>query len=305
MESFLIGWSRYFSKMKILDQWRNAPFCSIRWMKVLGTRSFWQMIVLRKDNWPNPVKPLKKICIYCRVIRHDDDNADLLLLGFISFSLVMLEKPIATICIPRSAVETFLPCSSLTTDEDEEPKCEENVLTSSPSLLSLITVIMFDDGCRMQGKMSLMSRGGVQELQVLIFFLAFFHVLSTLLTFTLGAAKVQFFSFFTVFLFYFSTLFFSWVSWLVMTFLDHLIWVLQMKRWEHWEAETRTLEYQFSNGMFIFSFFEMCFIWHKEFTWVCILYDIDPRRFQFIHQTSFGRRHLRYWSQYRLLRLPV
>ncbi|XP_042044730.1 MLO-like protein 12 [Salvia splendens] len=143
-------------------------------------------------------------------------KSDLLLLGFISFSLVMLEKPIATICIPRSAAETFLPCKSLTTDEDEEPKCEEN------------------------GKMSLMSRGGVQELQVLIFFLAFFHVLSTLLTFTLGAAK--------------------------------------MKRWEHWEAETRTLEYQFSN---------------------------DPRRFQFIHQTSFGRRHLRYWSQYRLLRLPV
>ncbi|KAG6419176.1 hypothetical protein SASPL_121388 [Salvia splendens] len=174
------------------------------------------------------------------VIRHDGDNADLLLLGFISFSLVMLEKPIATICIPRSAAETFLPCKSLTTDEDEEPKCEENVLTSSPSLLSLISGIMFDDGCRMQGKMSLMSRGGVQELQVLIFFLAFFHVLSTLLTFTLGAAK--------------------------------------MKRWEHWEAETRTLEYQFSN---------------------------DPRRFQFIHQTSFGRRHLRYWSQYRLLRLPV
>ncbi|XP_042045418.1 MLO-like protein 6 [Salvia splendens] len=61
--------------------------------------------------------------------------------------------------------------------------------------------------------------------------------------------------------------------------LQQLVTLMEkMKRWEHWEAETRTLEYQFSN---------------------------DPRRFQFIHQTSFGRRHLRYWSQYRLLRLPV
>lgn len=143
-------------------------------------------------------------------------KSDLLLLGFISLSMTMLEKQIASICIPKGVTESFLPCQTLTTDEEEEPKCAEN------------------------GKMSLISAAGVQELQVLIFFLAFFHVLSSFLTFSLGAAK--------------------------------------MKRWEHWEAETKTMEYQFSN---------------------------DPRRFQFIHQTSFGRRHLRYWSELRLLRLPV
>ncbi|KAH6773661.1 hypothetical protein C2S52_003435 [Perilla frutescens var. hirtella] len=143
-------------------------------------------------------------------------KSDLMLLGFISLFLTVFEKRIATICIPKGIGESFLPCQNPSTDEEEEPKCQEN------------------------GKMSLMSRAGVQELQVLIFFLAFFHVLSSFLTFSLGAAK--------------------------------------MKRWEHWEAETRTLEYQFSN---------------------------DPRRFQFIHQTSFGKRHLRYWSDLRSLRLPV
>ncbi|CAI9087370.1 OLC1v1021427C2 [Oldenlandia corymbosa var. corymbosa] len=81
---------------------------------------------------------------------------------------------------------------------------------------------------------------GAQQLQMLIFTLAFFHVFSSLITFSLGEAK--------------------------------------MRRWEAWEAETRTMEYQFSN---------------------------DPRRFQFIHQTSFGKRHLRSWSEHRIFRLPV
>ncbi|KAK4439991.1 MLO-like protein 12 [Sesamum alatum] len=143
-------------------------------------------------------------------------KSDLMLLGFISLLLTVLEKSIASICIPEGAAESFLPCKSLTSDEEDESKCQE------------------------QGKASLMSRLAVQQLQMLIFFLAFFHVLSSFLTFSLATAK--------------------------------------MKRWEHWEAETRTLEYQFSN---------------------------DPRRFQFIHQTSFGKRHLKFWSERRLLRLPV
>ncbi|XP_027770010.1 MLO-like protein 2 [Solanum pennellii] len=44
------------------------------------------------------------------------------------------------------------------------------------------------------------------------------------------------------------------------------------------EAETTTLDYQFSH---------------------------DPRRFQLIHQTSFGKRHLNFWSEHRFLRFPV
>ncbi|XP_073286335.1 MLO-like protein 12 [Primulina huaijiensis] len=141
-------------------------------------------------------------------------KSDLMLLGFISLLLTVLERPIASICIPESIAESFLPCENFTIDEQEESKCQE------------------------QGKASLLSRVGVQQLQMLIFFLAFFHVLSSFLAFSLGTAK--------------------------------------MKRWERWEAETRTLEYQFSN---------------------------DPRRFEFIHQTSFGRRHLKFWSGHRFLRL--
>ncbi|KAK4740625.1 hypothetical protein SAY87_024213 [Trapa incisa] len=148
----------------------------------------------------------------------DNIKSELMMLGFISLLLTVLEKPIANICIPKNVGETFLPCSSLASDEDTEEETK----------------------CLNQGKVSLLSRVGVRELQYLIFILALFHSLSCILTFGLGMAK--------------------------------------MRKWEAWEAETRTLDYQFAN---------------------------DPRRFKLLHQTSFGRRHIKYWSDHRLLRWPV
>ncbi|KAG8371349.1 hypothetical protein BUALT_Bualt13G0078500 [Buddleja alternifolia] len=44
----------------------------------------------------------------------------------------------------------------------------------------------------------------------------------------------------------------------------------KMGRWKSWENETRTVEYQFSH---------------------------DPERFRFARETSFGRRHLSFWSK--------
>ncbi|KAH7568861.1 hypothetical protein JRO89_XS06G0062900 [Xanthoceras sorbifolium] len=148
----------------------------------------------------------------------DKIKSDLMLFGFISLLLTVSEKPIANICITKSLAETFLPCGSNDSDaySQEETKCLE------------------------QEKVSFLSRDGVRQLQFLIFILAFFHSLSSVLTFSLGMAK--------------------------------------MKRWGSWEAETRTLEYQFTN---------------------------DPRRFQLTHHTSFGKRHLRCWSEHRFLRWPA
>ncbi|XP_057998697.1 MLO-like protein 6 isoform X2 [Hevea brasiliensis] len=44
----------------------------------------------------------------------------------------------------------------------------------------------------------------------------------------------------------------------------------EMRRWKSWEKETRTAEYQFSH---------------------------DPERFRFARETSFGRRHLSFWTK--------
>ncbi|RZC70363.1 hypothetical protein C5167_033632 [Papaver somniferum] len=45
---------------------------------------------------------------------------------------------------------------------------------------------------------------------------------------------------------------------------------LKMRRWKSWEKETRTIEYEFTQ---------------------------DPERFRFARDTSFGRRHLNFWSK--------
>ncbi|OVA11215.1 Mlo-related protein [Macleaya cordata] len=116
-------------------------------------------------------------------------KSELMLFGFMSLLLTVTKEPISKICIPKSTAETFLPCKTTSTAAtnvvEEEPSCEKN------------------------GKVSLVSREGVNQLQILIFILALFHVLSCLLTFGLGTAK--------------------------------------MRRWKSWEEETRTLDYQFSN----------------------------------------------------------
>ncbi|TKY48504.1 MLO protein 6 [Spatholobus suberectus] len=48
----------------------------------------------------------------------------------------------------------------------------------------------------------------------------------------------------------------------------------KMRRWKRWEEETKTAEYQFSH---------------------------DPERFRFARETSFGRRHLSFWTQNHVL----
>ncbi|KAK0578195.1 hypothetical protein LWI29_006549 [Acer saccharum] len=93
---------------------------------------------------------------------------DLMLFGFISLLLTVSERRIASICITKSLAETFLPCGTNDSDaySNEETKCLE------------------------QEKVSFLSREGVKQLQFLIFILAFFHSLSSVLTFSLGMAKM-------------------------------------------------------------------------------------------------------------------
>ncbi|XP_047316208.1 MLO-like protein 12 [Impatiens glandulifera] len=52
------------------------------------------------------------------------------------------------------------------------------------------------------------------------------------------------------------------------------IGTLKMRKWKKWEDETKTIEYQYYH---------------------------DPERFRFARDTSFGRRHLNFWSQSKFL----
>ncbi|CAN1229571.1 MLO-like protein 12 [Linum grandiflorum] len=96
----------------------------------------------------------------------------MMLLGFVSLLLAVCQKTIANICIPRSIGETFLPCGfppyHASSHVEEEAKCAE------------------------QGKVSLLSRHGVMQLNYMMFVLASFHAMSCTLIFSLGMAKAHF-----------------------------------------------------------------------------------------------------------------
>ncbi|CAL1388497.1 unnamed protein product [Linum trigynum] len=146
-------------------------------------------------------------------------KSEMMLLGLSSLFLAVSERWIASICIPHKLSQTFLPCGFPTGSSSVE---DEELI------------------CANQGKVSLLSRQGVQQLNYLMFVLASFHATSSILIFSLGMAK--------------------------------------MSKWESWEAETKTLHY---------------------------LPSKEPRSFQLAHQTSFGRRHLSFWSEHPFLRWPT
>lgn len=133
-------------------------------------------------------------------------KAELMLLGFMSLLLTVLQTPISKICISKSVGSTWYPC-----DVDEK-KFKNTCGTES-------------------GKVPFVSYYGIHQLHIFIFVLALFHVIYCVATLALGTYK--------------------------------------MRRWKTWEDETRTAEYQYSH---------------------------DPERFRYARETSFGRRHLNFWS---------
>lgn len=119
-----------------------------------------------------------------------------MLFGFISLLLTFWERPISKICISKSVGSTFLPCKNakLPDDSMEEPTCQKKVRSMWSWICGVVKIqkgyLIQAYGLGEQGKISLLSRNGVNQLHVLIFLLAFFHVLSCVITLGLGMAKV-------------------------------------------------------------------------------------------------------------------
>ncbi|RZC76442.1 hypothetical protein C5167_000507 [Papaver somniferum] len=86
------------------------------------------------------------------------------------------------------------------------------------------------------GKVPLVSKTAIHQLHIFIFVLAVCHVLYCIFTMALGRAK--------------------------------------MKKWNSWEKETKSAEYQFTH---------------------------DPDRFRYARDTTFGRRHMSIWSRSTIL----
>ncbi|KAK7351820.1 hypothetical protein VNO77_11542 [Canavalia gladiata] len=153
-------------------------------------------------------------------------KAELMLLGFISLLLTFGTKYVAKICIPVTAGDTMLPCKKV--KKSNESNDRRKLLSFDDSVVwrRVLAAASGDDYCSQKGKVPLISQSGVHQLHIFIFVLAVFHIFYSVMTMVLARAK--------------------------------------MKKWKAWEAETSSLEYQFTN---------------------------DPARFRFAHQTSFVRRH--------------
>ncbi|XP_042408577.1 MLO-like protein 6 [Zingiber officinale] len=173
-------------------------------------------------------------------------KAELMLMGFISFLLTVLQSSISKICVPLSVGDSWHPCKPSEEDDiaghledpDQNPGGRRRLLQTAGSVRAFRRVLAAggsSDTCP-EGKVALISGEAINQLHIFIFVLAVSHVLYCVCTLAFGRLK--------------------------------------MRRWKGWEMETRTAEYQFTH---------------------------DPDRFRFARDTSFGRRHLNFWSKSPLL----
>ncbi|KAK9999009.1 hypothetical protein SO802_018612 [Lithocarpus litseifolius] len=169
-------------------------------------------------------------------------KSELMLLGFISLLLTVGQSTISSVCVSQKIGATWHPCSKKQ-EAALNQKYQTNSDTNGRRLLTLSDsgegfrrilagAASSTDKCTARNMVPFVSADGIHQLHIFIFVLALFHVLYCVLTLALGRAK--------------------------------------MRRWKHWETETRTAEYQFSH---------------------------DPERFRFARDTSFGRRHLSFWTK--------
>ncbi|KAK7315869.1 hypothetical protein VNO77_34451 [Canavalia gladiata] len=163
-------------------------------------------------------------------------KGELMLLGFLSLLLTVLQDPISKICVSSKVASTWHPCANPKTSKTVT-ESDTDTETNSRKLLQYLDPIPRRvlatkgyDKCAEKGKVAFVSAYGIHQLHMFIFVLAVFHILQCIITLTLGRTK--------------------------------------MRRWQAWENETKTIEYQFYN---------------------------DPERFRFARDTTFGRRHLNTW----------
>ncbi|XP_057954863.1 MLO-like protein 6 [Malania oleifera] len=115
----------------------------------------------------------------------------------------------------------------------------KNILEANANT-TISNEITDEASCQAKGMVSLISRDGIRQLNIFLFVLAVFRILCCVLTMCLGITKIG--------------------------------------RWQAWEEETRTLDYEIEN---------------------------DSRRFRLTSQTSFGQQHLKIWTHYMVFLWPV
>ncbi|ESW23746.1 hypothetical protein PHAVU_004G071700 [Phaseolus vulgaris] len=145
-------------------------------------------------------------------------KGELMVLGFISLLLSVLQDQISKICVSEEVAASWHPCANpksstaTKTDEDESDDIQINsrkLLQLYDSIPRRILATKGYDKCAEKGKVAFVSAYGIHQLHIFIFVLAIFHILQCIITLGLGRTK--------------------------------------MRKWRAWENETKTIEYQFYN----------------------------------------------------------
>eukprot|EP01018_Ginkgo_biloba_P000698 Gb_12176 [translate_table: standard] len=174
---------------------------------------------------------------------------ELMLLGFISLLITIGQKPFSKICIAKRLAHTMLPCKKKygsdngesdldDAEEDGDSSRGKNRKLLWESMSSsqevpwrrILVIGGGSDYCANKGMVPLVSQDGIHQLHILIFVLAVFHILYSILTMVLGKAK--------------------------------------MHKWKVWEQETKALEYQYSQDPTQFRFNrETSFVKSHRYLW--------------------------------------
>ncbi|ESW15686.1 hypothetical protein PHAVU_007G093600 [Phaseolus vulgaris] len=99
-------------------------------------------------------------------------KGELMLLGFLSFLLVVFEDRIVSICIPESVASTWNPCDPSYVSKGAEGYVEKCAK-------------------KKEGTVAFMSKYGLHQLHIFVFVLAIFHILQCIMTLTLGRTKIS------------------------------------------------------------------------------------------------------------------
>ncbi|XP_016482687.1 MLO-like protein 8 [Nicotiana tabacum] len=113
-------------------------------------------------------------------------KAELMILGFISLTLVFSQYYIAGICIPPSVADTMLPCPAVDKNaKTEEAEEHRRLLWYERRILAGA-----EPKCK-DGRVSLISVDALHQIHILIFFLAVLHVIYSAITMWLGKLKIR------------------------------------------------------------------------------------------------------------------
>ncbi|PHT54927.1 MLO-like protein 8 [Capsicum baccatum] len=111
-------------------------------------------------------------------------KAELMILGFISLTLVFSQYYIAGICIPTSVADTMLPCP-VAGKNDKMEEHHRRLLWYERRILAGA-----EPKCK-DGHVSLISIDALHQIHILIFFLAVLHVVYSAVTMWLGKLKIR------------------------------------------------------------------------------------------------------------------